>query len=208
VSVLAGVRYQRRPKPERDPNAEKIVKDDPSARDEPPPLATLRGTLTDESGAPLPDATVLLNAATGEAKESVSQGDGSYVFEGLKPGKVTLSVTAPGFQPHMWEVDAKAPLTQVAAQQLSATTTATGSLRCLVRSFQSEPLKANVVVRDARGRKVASGTTDAAGLWEYPLPPGEYKVVIDSSGYQSRRSNVRVAPNEVAVLNIDLRGNR
>jgi hypothetical protein len=206
VSVLAGVRYQRKPKPKHDPNAE-IVKDDPVAHDEPELVAVLRGSLTDGSGAPLPDATVLLNDAAGEQKESVSQGDGSYVFAAIKPGKVTLSVSAPGFEAHMWEVEVKAPLTQVPPQQLAATT-ATGSLRCLVRSFNSEPLKASVVVRDARGRKVASGSTDASGLWEYPLPPGEYKVVIESSGYQSRRSNVRVAPNEVAVLNIDLRGNR
>lgn len=208
VSVLAGVRYQRRPKASETPVQAEPVKDDATARDEPAPMAALRGSLTDEAGAPLPDATVILNDSVGEQKESVSQGDGSYVFQGLKPGKATLSVTAPGFQPHMWEVEVKAPVTQLPAEQLSAVAAAAGSLRCLVRSFKSEPLKANIVVRDARGRRVAGGSTDAAGLWEYTLPPGEYRVMIDASGYQSRRSNVRVAPNEVAVLNIDLRENR
>ncbi|HEX6244606.1 MAG TPA: carboxypeptidase-like regulatory domain-containing protein [Polyangiales bacterium] len=203
VSVLAGVRYQFLTKPKPAPVQAQVVKD-PNAVDEPPSIAAIRGSLTDEAGAPLPDATVLLNPADGEQQESVSQGDGSYVFESIKPGKATLSVSAPGFDALMLEVDVVAPLTRVPGQKLSAASV-TGNLRCFVRSFSSQPLKANIVVRDARGRKVASGSSDEAGLWEYPLPPGDYKVVIEAPGYKSRRSNIRVAPNEVAVLNIDLR---
>jgi hypothetical protein len=204
VSVLAGVRYQFLTKPKPKPS-DVAVTTQPDPADEPKLIAALRGSLTDESGAPLPDATVLLNDTSGEQKESVSQGDGSYVFEGLKPGKVTLSVSAPGFDPLMWEVEVVAPLTQVPAQKLAAASAVTGNLRCFVRSFSSEPLQASIVVRDGRGKKVASGKSNATGLWEYALPPGDYKVLIEASGYQSRRANIRVAPNEVAVLNVDLR---
>lgn len=204
VSVLAGVRYQfLSKKPE--PKPSEAIKTEPTALDEPKQIAAIRGSLTDESGAPLPDATVLLNHSEGTQQESVSQGDGSYVFEGIKPGKVTLSVSASGFDPLMWEVQVVAPLTQVPAQKLSAAAQVTGTVRCFVRSFTSEPLKANIVVRDTRGRKVASGSSDASGLWEYALPPGDYKVSIEAPRYKSRRSNIRVAPNEVAVLNVDLR---
>jgi hypothetical protein len=203
VSVLAGVRYQFLSKRKQAPPPPVAVAD-PNASDEPERIAAIRGNLTDEGGAPLPDATVILNDAAGTQQESVSQGDGSYVFEGAKPGKATLSVTAPGFDALMVELEVVAPLTRVPAQKLAAAAV-TGNLRCFVRSFSSQPLKANIVVRDTRGRKVASGTSDAAGLWEYPLPPGDYKVTIEAAGYKSRRSNIRVAPNEVAVLNVDLR---
>lgn len=203
VSVLAGVRYQFLSK-RKEAAPPPVAVADPSATDEPQLIAAIRGNLTDESGAPLPDATVILNDAEGTQQESVSQGDGSYVFEGAKPGKATLSVSAPGFDALMVEVEVVAPLTRVPAQKLAAAAV-TGNLRCFVRSFSSQPLKANIVVRDTRGRKVASGASDAAGLWEYPLPPGDYKVTIDAPGYKSRRSNIRVAPNEVAVLNVDLR---
>jgi hypothetical protein len=81
----------------------------------------------------------------------------------------------------------------------------TGSLRCFVRSFGSEPLRAQIVVRDLAGKRIASGTTDQNGLLELPLAPGQYRVAIDATGYQSRRSNVQVSPNEVAILNVDLR---
>lgn len=203
LSVLAGVRYQflSKPKEETKPGTAEAQ---PEAVDEPKLIAAVRGSLTDESGSPLPDATVLLSDASGEQKESVSQGDGSYVFEGVKPGKATLSVSAPGFDPLMWEVEVVAPLTHLPAQKL-ASAAVTGNLRCNVRSFNSEPLQASIAVRDVRGRKVATGKSDATGLWEYALPPGDYKVLIEAPGYQSRRANIRVAPNEVAVLNVDLR---
>ena len=204
VSVLAGVRYQFLSKPKPAPKSDETAKVQPDPVDEPKRIAAVRGSLTDESGGPLPDATVLLNDTSGEQKESVSQGDGSYVFEGVAPGKATLSVRAPGFDPLMWEVDVVAPLTHLPVQKLSSGAV-TGNLRCLVRSFSSEPLQASIVVRDARGRKAASGKSDATGLWEYALPPSDYRVVIEAPGYQSRRANIRVAPNEVAVLNVDLR---
>jgi hypothetical protein len=58
--------------------------------------ATLRGTLTDTSGAVIPGATVSL-ASGKTVKSAVTQTDGSYTFIGLAPGEYAVKVAFPGF---------------------------------------------------------------------------------------------------------------
>jgi len=59
---------------------------------------TIRGVLTDDSGAVIPAATI--NIAGNVTQKSVqSQRDGSYTFIGLPAGDYTLSVAFPGFSP-------------------------------------------------------------------------------------------------------------
>jgi hypothetical protein len=59
---------------------------------------TLRGVLTDDSGAIIPGATVSI-ASSGVQKSVRTQGDGSYMFAGLLSGPYTVRVTFPGFSP-------------------------------------------------------------------------------------------------------------
>ena len=59
---------------------------------------TLRGVLTDDSGAIIPAATVSI-ASSGMQKSVRTQGDGSYMFAGLLTGQYTVRVTFPGFAP-------------------------------------------------------------------------------------------------------------
>ncbi len=59
---------------------------------------TLRGTMTDDSGAVIPAATITLTGA-GTTKTAQTQADGTYVFQGLAPGQYTVHVTFPGFAP-------------------------------------------------------------------------------------------------------------
>ena len=61
--------------------------------------ASLKGTLTDPSGAVLPGATVtVLFPATGFQQTVTSTSAGAYVFTGLPLGTCNLIVTAPGFE--------------------------------------------------------------------------------------------------------------
>ncbi len=65
-------------------------------------LGTLKGVLSDESGAVIPGATVTAAGPAGVAKTATSQADGSYSFTGLAPGEWTVQATSPGltqFQP-------------------------------------------------------------------------------------------------------------
>ena len=61
-----------------------------------PGTGTLRGTMTDDSGAVIPAANVTLTG-TGVNKTAQTQADGSYVFQGLAPGQYAVKVSFPGF---------------------------------------------------------------------------------------------------------------
>jgi hypothetical protein len=61
--------------------------------------ATVVGTVTDPSGASVPNAEVTLqNAETNVSRKTNSDGNGSYEFAFVPTGAYTLSVTANGFQ--------------------------------------------------------------------------------------------------------------
>jgi hypothetical protein len=57
--------------------------------------ATLRGQITDESGAIIPGATVTLTGPSGLVKTLTTGSDGSYSFVGLVPGKYKVMASAP-----------------------------------------------------------------------------------------------------------------
>jgi hypothetical protein len=61
--------------------------------------ATITGTITDASGAVIPNASVTLtNPATGQTRETVSNSAGAYRFANVGVGTYSLNVTAQGFQ--------------------------------------------------------------------------------------------------------------
>jgi hypothetical protein len=57
--------------------------------------ASLRGQVTDDSGAVVPGATLTLSGPSGLTKTMVSGNDGSYAFIGLPPGSYSVRATAP-----------------------------------------------------------------------------------------------------------------
>ena len=58
----------------------------------------LTGTVTDPSGAVVPNATVTIKSdATGETRTASTNSNGSYRFALLRPGTYTVSVEAAGF---------------------------------------------------------------------------------------------------------------
>ena len=61
--------------------------------------AVVRGTVTDNTGAVIPGATVtVIHETTDEATTGLTNESGNYEFTGLPPGLYTLTVDAPGFQ--------------------------------------------------------------------------------------------------------------
>jgi len=63
------------------------------------PRGTLRGAITDELGAVIVGANVVLTDASGVQKKTTTNADGVYTYAGLAPGKYSLQVNAPGFAP-------------------------------------------------------------------------------------------------------------
>ncbi|HEV2691049.1 MAG TPA: carboxypeptidase-like regulatory domain-containing protein, partial [Bryobacteraceae bacterium] len=65
-------------------------------------LGTLRGVVTDESGALVPGAKVTVSNGAVPVKVATSRDDGTYSIAGLTPGKYTVLASSPGltqFQP-------------------------------------------------------------------------------------------------------------
>src|SRR5215472_6644134 len=61
--------------------------------------ATLSGTITDSSGATVPNAEVTaINQATSVSSSTQSDSVGAYLFPSLPIGKYRIEVTASGFQ--------------------------------------------------------------------------------------------------------------
>ena len=58
---------------------------------------TLRGRVTDPSGAVIPQATVMANTAEGRSITVVTNNQGAYEFKGLPSGSYTVTVVAKGF---------------------------------------------------------------------------------------------------------------
>jgi carboxypeptidase family protein len=61
------------------------------------PLGTLRGKVTDPSGAVIPQATVTATAAGGEKAATLTDGQGAYELKGLSPGSYAVGTSAKGF---------------------------------------------------------------------------------------------------------------
>src|SRR5438874_10831107 len=60
----------------------------------------LNGTVTDPSGAVVPNATVtLINNGTGQTRTTSTASNGSYSFTNLQPGTYTMTAEGPGFTP-------------------------------------------------------------------------------------------------------------
>jgi len=78
-----------------------------SAGQEPPEPAhgkgLIQGTVTEQTGAVVLNANVVLVSATGEKHESQVNDQGMYSFAWVKPGTYTLTVTAPGFLPKVFD---------------------------------------------------------------------------------------------------------
>jgi hypothetical protein len=81
---------------------------------------TIKGVLTDDSGAVIPAATVALSG-NGIKRAAQTQADGTYSFPGLAPGQYTVAATFPGFAPFSRTVTVSAGGTVQVAVQLAVT---------------------------------------------------------------------------------------
>lgn len=79
--------------------------------------ASLRGTLTDSSGAVIPAATVTISG-NGVQKTAQTQGDGSYTVSGLTDGSYKITVNYPGFVAYEHSITLQGGASQQFAIQL------------------------------------------------------------------------------------------
>jgi hypothetical protein len=212
ASVLIGLRFNLGLS---EPKDEMVMPDEPApevapdkAKPKEPALAahaTVSGTLTDEGGEPLPEVVIKVRDSSGEEREVITDAEGRYEVPAMPLGPATLEASATGFEAQSWDVEVVADLPKVAARALVAKTTI-GVLRGLIRSFASEPIEgAEVTAVDSKTRKATQIKADAKGEFEVELPPGRYRVTIRAGGYRTHTRNMKIAANNVAILNVDLR---
>src|SRR6266496_6794608 len=60
---------------------------------------TLRGKVTDQTGAVIPHATVTATASSGKQSIATTDGNGSFEVTNIAPGPYSITVTAKGFAP-------------------------------------------------------------------------------------------------------------
>jgi hypothetical protein len=200
--IRFGIPKGEAPRPREEPELVQPVSTEPNAPPA-PKVATLSGVFTDEQGQPVPEVSVILRAGDVE-REAITNSDGRYMFVDAPIGTAHLEASATGFSPVGFDVELVPDMAPQPAQVLVARAN-TGTLRCLTRSFDSEPLRAQISVRDEKGREVAKGESDEQGLYEIALSPGSYQVIISAPGYRTHRGQVKVSSNGVAILNLDMR---
>jgi hypothetical protein len=171
---------------------------------EAPKFATVSGTLLDDKGEPLPEAVVTLHVPGGEERQAISDAQGQYNFTQVPLGPAKIDAAATGFETETWDVDVHEGMTFDEPRGLKAKTDA-GVMRGLIRTFQSEPLRAQIVVRDRRGRTVATQDSAEDGSFEIQLAPGSYEVTISAPGYRTHRRSMKIEVNGVSILNVDMR---
>src|SRR5215467_9775922 len=71
----------------------------------------LKGTVTDESGAMIPAARIVITGPGGVRKNVQSQADGTYTLVGLPPGTYTVRLALPGFVQFQQQVELSAAKT-------------------------------------------------------------------------------------------------
>ncbi|HTX36675.1 MAG TPA: TonB-dependent receptor [Bryobacteraceae bacterium] len=87
-----------------------------------PGTGTVKGTLTDDSGAVIPAATVTLTSSNGTSRTAQSQAEGSYTFNGVAPGQYTVQVNFPGFTPFSHPITVNSGATVQVPIQLALST--------------------------------------------------------------------------------------
>src|SRR5262249_53372593 len=87
---------------------------------------TIEGSITDQSGAPLPGVTVeLAGAGVGSAgKTTVTGSDGKYRFLSIRPGDYTVTATLSGFGRFQKKATVTLDATTFANLQMQLSTTA------------------------------------------------------------------------------------
>ena len=89
-------------------------------------FGSIRGVITDQTGAAVPDATIMLRSVDqATAVKAVSDASGAFGLQNLKPGRYILSVAHNGFastqlQPFL--IDARQELRMPVTMQVASTT--------------------------------------------------------------------------------------
>jgi hypothetical protein len=145
------------------------------------------------TGTPIPGATVALADSRGEVITARSTDDaGRYLFEELAPGRYTLAVNAPSYQPSALPVT----VTDGAQATMDAELHGRARVEGTVHSTRGTAVpEARVMLLDSDGNVAAVTTTGPDGRYVLEnLPESDYTVI--ASGYPPVASTMRITPGQ------------
>jgi hypothetical protein len=166
--------------------------------------ASLRGNITDPSGAAIPNATVhLINFATNSDRTTATDQRGSYTFADVIAGTYRLEVEAPGFEKYQQEeiriqanaqttLDLKMTINQV---QQSITVTGQDVAQCL-------SARARVLPDVGRGLRVIRRSM--SGNYYVLTTPGSTVGVYSPDGKKIGQIPKEASPDSSIVYGTDL----
>lgn len=156
--------------------------------------ARLAGTVRAAgSGTPVPGATVALADSHGEVLEARGTDDaGRYLFEELAPGRYTVAVSAPSYQPSALPVSVADGAQATVDAELLGRARVEGTAR---NTHGTVVPDARIVLLDAEGNMAAVTTTGPDGRYTLEnLSESDYTVV--ASGYPPNASTLRITSGQ------------
>jgi hypothetical protein len=146
-----------------------------------------------ETGSPLTGVTVTLADLRGEVVAADSTGEaGRYLIEDLAPGRYTLALSAPSFQPTALQVVVADGEESTQDAELRASARVEGAAHTAAGTAVPD---ARVTLLDTDGNVVAMATTGPDGRYSFEdLVEGDYTVI--ASGYPPAASKVRISSGQ------------
>jgi Carboxypeptidase regulatory-like domain/TonB dependent receptor len=171
--------------------------------------ATLTGTVSDPAGAVVPGATVIaIQEGSDVRRETITNGEGLYVFSDMLPGKYKLRVEAKGFNPNVSQAPVSLNVGQSATVNVSLEVNLSDpSIVCILLVDSVAPLidnRASAVQGVIESREVQSLPLNGRNFLELALlvpgnapapnfdPTKTNAVVISSAGQLGRGGNVTI----------------
>jgi hypothetical protein len=119
--------------------------------------AEMDGTVTDASGAVIPDATVTVRGADGKTRTAKSDGEGHFTLAGLMPGRYRFEISSMGFKNISTEMALEARDRAVISVQLTI-----GAVTQTVMVQEALPMPAPPPMAMAGGMNFAGGRAAGA----------------------------------------------
>jgi hypothetical protein len=160
---------------------------------------TLSGVVVDSLGIAVPEATVYV---TELRRTTRTRDNGTFTFDGVKPGTYTVGAQAIGYISATGQVTVSAgggvvriEMTRVAATLQSMITTANrGGLSGVIGDTSYKAI-AGVTIK-VLGSGVGSAFTDSTGEFFLPVKPGHYMIRLERTGYARQLLSVTVPDRE------------
>lgn len=200
LTAQVGLRYRLPFGKQKTEQEEKVKPEAPQPPPKPVELGSTAVIVRDELGQPVEGISGTLTLADGTTRELTIGEDSKIFVDRLPLGAATLSVSAEGYQEKTLELDIDGTET-IQAELTLQPIKAQAQVRGLVRSFSGKPVAAEISI--APGDTVI--TTDEQGRFSVDMAPGRYTVDISAKGYRGQQRKVRVEPEGVTVLNVELR---